>query len=157
MFGLFKNKIGVGLAARVRVYANGSNITEPLARLLSKTTREIDLQNEHFENQSGRLNVNGLGELAMTVGGTVIDNETDYLKVGVTIKRIIGLYNANVEIKNSSYSIQPDPAWQNRRQLIVADQVNVKYGITRDEAFQNFKPSVSWLLRKCAGRKWLGF
>ncbi len=155
MFGLFKNRIGVGLAARARVYINGSNITEPLARLLSKTTREIDLQNEHFENQSGRLNVNGLGELAMTVGGAVIDNETDYLKVGVTIKRIIGLYNANVEIKNSSYSIQPDPAWQNRRQLIVADQVNIKYGITRDEAFQNFKPSLSWLLGNApAGSGW---
>lgn len=155
MFGLFKNKIGVGLSTRVRYYVNGSGITEPLARLLSKTTREPDLQGQHFDNQSGKLNANAMAELAMTVGGVVIDNETDFLKVGITIKRLIGLYNANAEVKNSSYSIQPDPAWANRRHLIVGDQINVKYGITKDEAFQDFRPNVSWLLgNNAAGNGW---
>jgi hypothetical protein len=155
MFGLFKNKVGVGLSTRVRYYINASGITEPLARLLSKTTREPALQNESFQNQSGKLNANGIGELAITLGGVAIDNETDFLKVGVTIKRLIGLYTANVEVKNSSYTIQPDPAWANRRQLIVADQLNVKYSITRDEAFQNIKPTIPWLLgNEAAGSGW---
>src|SRR5690606_3408605 len=75
--------------------------------------------------------------------------------VGVTVKRLIGLYNAHVEINNSSYTIQPDPAWTNQRHLIVGDQINVKYGITRDEAFQNIKPNVSWLLGNApAGSGW---
>lgn len=155
MFGLFKNKIGVGFSTRARYYINASGITEPLSRLISKTTRLEELQGQHFDNQSGRLHVNALGELAMTVGGVVMDNETDFLKVGVTIKRLIGLYNAHVEINNSSYSIQPDPAWQNRRHMIVGDQIDVKYGITRDEAFQNIKPNVSWLLGNApAGSGW---
>lgn len=155
MFGLFKNKIGVGFSTRARYYANASGITEPLSRLISKTTRLAELQGERFENQSGRMHVNALGEIAMTVGGVVIDNETDFLKVGVTVKRLIGLYNAHVEINNSSYTIQPDPAWTNQRHLIVGDQINVKYGITRDEAFQNIKPNVSWLLGNApAGSGW---
>jgi len=155
MFGLFKNKIGVGLSTRVRYYANASGITEPLSRLLSKTTRLEDIQGQHFEDQSGRLHVNALGEMAITVGGVVIDNETEFLKVGVTIKRLIGLYNAHAEVENSSYSIEPDPAWQNRRHLIVGDQINVKYGITKDEAFQDIKPSIPWLLgNSAAGNGW---
>jgi len=157
MFGLFKNKVGIGLSTRVRVYANASGITEPFARLLSKTTREQELQDQSFQNQSGRLNVNGLGELAMTVGGVLIDDETDFLKVGITIKRLIGLYTANVEVNNSSYTIQPDPAWADRRQLIVADQVNVKYSITRDEAFQNIRPTIPWLLGNAAAGSGWGF
>ena len=155
MFGLFKNKIGVGLSTRVRYYVNGSGITEPLARLLSKTTRETDLQGQTFTDQSGKLNVNALAEVAMTIGGVVIDNESDFLKVGVTIKRLVGLYNANAEVRNSSYSIQPDPAWANRRYLIDAGNIDVKYGITKDEAFQDFRPSVSWLLGNSpAGSGW---
>lgn len=155
MFGLFKNKVGVAFSGRVRYYVNAAGLTEPLAILLAKTARTTSLQNQYYANQSGKLNVNGIGELAMTVGGVVIDNETDFFKVGVTIKRVIGLYNANAEVRNSSYSIDPDPAWANRRYLINAENIDVKYGITKDEAYQNFKPSASWLLgNSAAGAGW---
>jgi len=155
MFGLLKNKIGIGLSTRLRYYVNASGITEPLAVLLSKTAREPDLQGASFTNQSGKLNVNAMAELAMTVGGVVIDNETEFLKVAITIKRLVGLYHADAEIKNSSYSIQPDPAWANKRYLIESGNIDVKYAITKDEAFQDFKPSASWLLGNMpAGNGW---
>jgi hypothetical protein len=88
---MFKGKIGVGISTRARYILNTSGVTEPLARLISKTTQLKELQGPIFENQSGQLHLNGLGEVAFTVGGTVFDNETDFLKVGVTVKRLIGL------------------------------------------------------------------
>lgn len=145
MFQLFKGKVGMGVSTRIRYILNASGITEPLARLISKTTRLEELQGPIFENQSGQLHFNGVGELAFTLGGVVLDDETDFLKVGVTVKRIIGLYNAHVMIDNSSYNILPDPTWANKRQFINVNQINVKYGLTRDEGFQNIKPTPAWL------------
>lgn len=146
MFNLFKGKIGVGISTRVRYMLNTSGVTEPLARLISKTTQLEELQGPFFDNQAGRLHLNGIGEVAFTLGGTVYDNETDFLKVGFTVKRLIGLYNAHAIIDNSSYDIQPDETWENKRQFIRVEEINMRYGITRDEGFQNIKPSPAWLI-----------
>ena len=145
MFQLFKGKVGVGVSTRVRYMLNASGITEPLARLISKTTRLEELQGPVFENQSGQLHLNGVGEVAFTLGGVIMDDETDFLKVGITVKRLIGLYNAHAIIDNSSYNILPDPTWANKRQFINVNQINVKYGLTRDEGFENIKPTPAWL------------
>ncbi|WP_439556351.1 DUF5723 family protein, partial [Dyadobacter sp.] len=118
----------------------------PLARLISKTAQLEDLQETTFANQSGQLHFNALGEVALTLGGIVVDNETEFLKVGFTVKRLIGLYNAHAIIDNSAYNILPDEAYENRRRYINVQQINVKYAITRDEGFQNIKPSPAWLL-----------
>ena len=146
MFNLFKGRVGVGVSTRTRFMLNTSGVSEPLARLISKTTQMDELQGPFFQNQSGQLHLNGFGEVAFTLGGTVIDNETDYVKVGFTVKRLIGLYNAHAIIDNSSYDIRPDETWENRRQFIRVEEINLKYGMTRDEGFQNVKPSPGWLL-----------
>ena len=146
MFNLFKGRVGVGISSRARYILNTSEMTEPMARLISKTTQLQELQGPTFENQSGKLHFNGFAEVAFTVGGVVADNETDFLKVGLTVKRLIGLYNAHAIIDNSSFDILPDAAYENRRQYINVQQINVKYGITRDEGFQNIKPTPAWLL-----------
>lgn len=145
MFNMFKGRIGVGVSTRARYILNTTQVTEPLARLISKTTQFKDLQDQVYEHQSGQLHLNGLGEIAFTLGGTVFDDETDYLKVGFTVKRLIGLYNAHAIIENSSYDIQPDPTWENKRQYINVNEINVRYALTRDEGFQNVKPSPAWL------------
>lgn len=146
MFNLFKGQVGVGISTRARYILNASQLTEPMARLISKTAQLEELQDLTFQNQSGQLHFNGLGEVALTVGGIAVDNETDFLKVGVTVKRLIGLYNAHAIVENSTYDLQPDEAYENRRQYINVQEANVKYGITRDEGFQNIKPSPAWLL-----------
>ncbi|KQS33417.1 DUF5723 family protein [Dyadobacter sp. Leaf189] len=146
MFNLLKGKMGVGISTRARYILNTTQLTEPLARLISKTAQMKELQGSTFENQSGQLHFNALGEIALTLGGIVVDNETEFLKVGFTVKRLIGLYNAHAIIDNSTYNILPDEAYENRRQYINVQQINVKYAITRDEGFQNIKPSPAWLL-----------
>jgi len=157
MFQLFKGRAGVGISTRMRYYLNTSGVTEPLALLLSQTTRYKELQGPVFTNQSGKAHFNAMGELAFTFGGTVIDNETDFLKVGVTVKRLLGLYNAHVLIDNSSYNILPDPKWANKRQYINVREINVKYAITKDEGFQNIRPTPAWLLGDAAPGNGWGF
>ncbi|MHA4742458.1 DUF5723 family protein [Dyadobacter sp. MSC1_007] len=146
MFNMFKGRIGVGISTRARYILNTTQVTESLARLISKTTQLKELQGPIFTNQSGQLHLNGLGEIAFTVGGTVFDDESDFLKVGVTVKRLIGLYNAHAIIDASSYDIQPDPTWENKRQYIHVNEINVRYAMTRDEGFQNIKPTPAWLI-----------
>ncbi|KAA0989686.1 DUF5723 family protein [Dyadobacter aurulentus] len=146
MFNMLKGKVGVGISARARYVLNASQMTEPMARLISKTAQLEELQGPVFENQSGKLHFNALGELALTFGGIVLDNETEFIKVGLTVKRLIGLYNAHAIVENSTYDLQPDETYENRRQYINIQEANVKYAITRDEGFQNIKPSPAWLL-----------
>jgi hypothetical protein len=157
MFPLMKGRAGIAFTTRTRFMLNMDDMTEPLARLISKTTRLEGLQGPRFDGQSGRLHFNALGELAMTLGGTVIDNETEFLKVGFTVKRLIGLYNAHAIIENSTFSLEPDPAYDNKRQIINVDQVDAKYGMTRDEAFQNIRPTPAWLLGNAAPGSGWGF
>ncbi|MCE7061475.1 DUF5723 family protein [Dyadobacter sp. CY343] len=146
MFNILKGRAGIGIATRARYILNASQLTEPMARLISKTAQLEELQGQTFQNQSGQLHFNGLGEIALTFGGIALDNETEFIKVGFTVKRLIGLYNAHAIVESSSYDLQPDQAYENRRQFINVQEANVKYAITRDEGFQNIKPSPAWLL-----------
>ncbi len=145
MVGLFKGRVGVGVTTRVRFMLNATGVSEPLARLISKTTRLPELQGPKFDNQSGQLHFNMLGELALTLGGVIKDDETEFIKVGATVKRLIGLYNAHAVVDNSTFSLSPDPKWNNKREIINVDQINVKYALTRDEGFQNAQLSPAWL------------
>lgn len=157
MFQLLKGKAGIGISTRARYMLNASQITEPLARLISKTTRQEDLQGPVFGNQSGQAHLNAMGEVALTFGGVILDDETEFIKVGVTVKRLIGIYNAHVIIDNSSYNILPDPTWANRRQYININEINVKYAVTKDEGFKNFRFSPAWLLGNAAPGSGWGF
>ncbi|WP_229248508.1 DUF5723 family protein [Dyadobacter sandarakinus] len=144
MFNLFHSRVGIAFSSRGRFFVNASEVTEPIARVIAKTTRPRDLRNTLYENQSGRLHMNGFGEVAFTLGGVLMNNETQFLKVGATVKRLIGLYTAHVIIDQSSFRVLPDQTWDNRKQYISVDEIHVKYAITRDAGYENVQPA--WLL-----------
>ncbi len=157
MFNILQGRAGVAVTTRARYLINTSGVTEPLARLISQTTKFETQTGTIYNNQSGNIHVNGFAEVAFTLGGIVIDNETDFVKVGITVKRLVGLYTAHAEIENSAFSVLPDPAWQNRRELIGVNELNVKYAITKDEAIQNFKANPAWLLGNASPGSGWGF
>ncbi|KAA6430352.1 hypothetical protein FEM33_25435 [Dyadobacter flavalbus] len=146
MFNMLKGRLGAAVLLRARYILNASGITEDLARLISKTTQLKALQGPVFNNQSGQLHFNGLGEIAFALGGVVMDNETDFLKVGVTLKGLIGLYNAHAIIENSSFNVLPDASWENKRQYINVNEINVRYAMTRDEGLapSGRPPGMGW-------------
>ena len=155
MVSLLDGKFGVGVSSRVRTIANLTEVTEPLARALRGRGKGEDIQKQLFENQSGKLHLNGIGEMALTLGGVLLDNETDFFKVGVTAKRLLGLYNAHIIIDDGSFGIYPDENYQFKRELIDLPAISTTYGYTADGAFQDFKPTPAWLLGNApAGSGW---
>ena len=155
MASLLDGKVGVGVSTRVRTLLNMTQTTEPIAQALRSRGKGQEIQQQLYENQSSTLHINGLGEIALTLGGVLMDNETDFLKVGFTAKRLLGLYNTHILIDDGSFSIQPDPNYANEKELIRIPTISARYGYTSDGAFQNIRPTPAWLLGNApAGSGW---
>ncbi|WP_373512118.1 DUF5723 family protein [Persicitalea sp.] len=155
MVSLFDGRFGVAATSRVRVIGNMTQVTEPLARALRGRGKGEDIQKQLFENQTGQLHLNGVGEVALTLGGALLDNETDFFKVGVTAKRLIGLYNAHIIVNDGTFGVYPDENYQNKKELIDLPTIDTRYGYTTDGAFQDFNFTPNWLLGNApAGSGW---
>jgi hypothetical protein len=155
MVSFLDGKVGVGVSSRLRTLLNLTQTTESIAQALRSRGKGQDIQQQLYENQSSTMHLNGVGELALTLGGVVLDNETDFFKVGITAKRLIGLYNAHILIDESSFSILPDPAYSNQKELIRLPTINTQYGYTTEGAFRNIQPTPVWLLGNApAGSGW---
>ncbi len=155
MFSLRDGQFGIGLSTRIRTIANLTQTTQPIASALRSRGKNPDMVDKLYENQSGNLHLNAMGELALTAGGVLIDNDTDFFKVGVTVKRLVGLYNAHIIINDGSFSIKADPNYNNEKEYYELPAISTRYGFTADGAYQNFKPTPGWLIgREAAGSGW---
>lgn len=149
MVSLLGGRAGVAVTSRARYNLVIDQTQEPLARLIRSGTRnEKELHDVDFLGQSGKTLVNGLGEIGLTLGGVIVDNDTDFWKVGLTIKRMVGLYSGYINIKTADYQINSDPVWEHQRYMIDSKNVDADYGFVSDEAFKDFKPSPGWLFGK---------
>jgi hypothetical protein len=155
MVSLKDGQWGIALTTRVRAIGNLSGVTEPLAQVLRSRGKDVSIMKTVFEDQSANMHLNALGEVGLTLGGVVMDDDTDFLKAGVTVRRVLGLYNTYALIDNSSFSIEPDPAFQNRKEFVSLPAINAQYGYTAGEAIRNFNFSPAWLLGNApAGSGW---
>ncbi len=155
MVSLLDGRFGVAATSRVRVLGNMTQVTESLAQALRGRGKGEDIQKQLFEDQSGQLHLNGVGEVALTLGGVLLNNETDFFKVGVTAKRLVGLYNAHIIVNDGAFGIYPDENYQNKKELIGLPTIDTQYGYTSDAAFQDFKPTPAWLAGNApAGSGW---
>ncbi len=150
-----RGRYGAAVTSRVRYTLNAANTTEGLARLVTGTTKDVNIQGQRFTGQSGSVHGNALGELAFTAGGVVLDNGTEFVKAGVTVKRLIGLFNAHIQADQLNFEVRPDPNFSNLRHRVIMEDINGSLGYTSDAAFQDFKPSGAWLFGNApAGSGW---
>lgn len=155
MLSLREGRLGVGVSTRLRVIGNLSGVTESLAQTLRSRAKDPTLMRTVFEDQAANLHLNGLGEVAFTVGGVVLDEDTEFVKVGLTAKRLVGLFNSFIQIEDGSYSVRPDPTYNNLKEIINVPDITTRYGYTTEGAFQNFQFSPAWLLGNApAGAGW---
>lgn len=151
MVSLKDGRFGVAITTRARYMLNLSKTTQGMAELLRAGLHSPILADAVATNQSGKVHLNLVGEIGLTLGGVVINNETDFLKAGVSIKRMIGLYNAHIELDNANYEIKTDPNYPNQvppnrpRQLATMTDVRGFYGYTSDAAIRNFTFTPGWL------------
>ena len=147
-----KNAISVN--SRLRVGAAVTRTTESVARLLRNgTTNDTRIMPEDFGTQL-HANTNGVAEFSATYARVLLDNEEEFWKAGVTVKRYVGLHQGHLHGTGIDYSYVPDPDNPTRGNVLLKN-VSAQYGITGDGGFQDFRPTPAWLLGNAApGSGW---
>lgn len=153
-------KRSFGLLTRVRAIVNFTGASLPLANLIRLGTDTLLLKNQDFALSGTAVNVNSYAEFGISYGQILKDEDEDFIKVGITVKRVVGIYNAHINIQEADYDIINDPA-EPRKQIMRIKHLKADYGYTTEESFKNSKPSFPWAFgHQSAGGGWgmdLGF
>lgn len=150
----------IGLLTRVRTIVNFAGANLPLANLIRLGTDTLLLKNQNFSIANSALNINSYFELGISYGQILKDEDEDFIKVGITLKRVVGIYNAHLNIREANYDIVNDPT-EPKKQVLKIDDLSAEYGYTTEGAFKNAKLSPLWIFgNQPAGSGWgldLGF
>ena len=154
------DRFGVALTSRLRLGGSLTHVSQSVAGLMRHgTTETTRIEPEDF-GTGFSLNLNGYAEFGGTFGAVLINSDVDFLKAGVTLKRLVGLYSAHMLASNLAYRFMPDLNRRGRVNVLI-ENVDVRYGITDEDAFGNARPTPQFLLgRQSAGGGWgvdLGF
>ena len=146
-------KYALALTTRGRYQLDLTNVSEQTARVIRFGTDPPELQNVAYKNQQAELSVNGFVEIGATFGMVLKDDEEDFWKAGITVKRMIGMFNTHANLIDGNYSIIPLIIPENR-EIIYATSMKATYGITSDEALK-IRPTPSWIFGNApAGSGW---
>jgi outer membrane protein OmpA-like peptidoglycan-associated protein len=122
----------LAFSSRVRGFAQASNVSEPLARLIRYSlddAQRLGLANQVLSDNGFNLSVNAYHEFALSYAQNFTDNTVHFLKGGLTLKYLAGLGSAYVNNKGVSYQVY------NGDSIEVRDR-NVTYGSTDYRYYQ---------------------
>jgi len=154
LYSFKKNRFAIGLTSRGRYMLNMTNVSEETARVIRYGTDLKELQSIQYPNQTAKLSTNGYIELGVTFGAVLADYDEHFVKVGATIKRMVGVYNLHADLQNANYRINIE-SLNREREFILAQTLQATYGYTTDEAFNNISPSPQFLFgNRSAGGGW---
>lgn len=148
------SKSAIGLLTRIRTATNFSGAPLDLANLIRLGTDTLLLKNKTFKVAESSLNVNGYAELGLSYSQILKDDDEDFVKVGITLKKTVGLYNANININDGDYSIIDDPS-DPKKQIVRINHLKASYGHTFESSYKNANTSLAWGLgNQSAGSGW---
>ena len=154
MVSLKQNRIGVAISTRGRYFLNLTDVSEPIARLTNLGTDPVILQNQKYNDLRATLNVNGYIETGLTIGAVVVNDQEYFFKIGATIKRLSGMYNAHARVEDADIEVlveRDNP----QREYIQAYNLKATYGYTTEGSFNAFSPSPKFLFgNQAAGGGW---
>lgn len=154
LFSFKNNRFAVALTTRGRYSLSLTDASEETARVIRYGTNLVELQNKPFTDQTAKLSTNGFVELGATFGAVLLDDETDFLKFGVTVKRLVGVYNVHGNMKDADYIINVE-SLNPEREFISASKLEATYGYTTEEAFSNLSLNPQFLFGdRSAGGGW---
>ncbi len=152
------NKQSIALISRGRGGLSMNNLSPELAILIQKGSKNPTII-QSATNQHITANMNAFAEIGINYGRDISQNPEEAIKLGFSVKRIIGLTNLHFIAKNSDFQILdnvPDPTGA----LFIYDDVldiikfNGKYG-NSDELSGindfNYSPGY-WLGKPSPGR-----
>lgn len=154
LYSFNKNRMAIGLTTRGRYLLNMTNTSEETARLIRYGTDLEEIQKQSYQNQTGMMNINGYLELGGTFGMVLADDDEYFVKIGATVKRVVGLYNVHADLQNANYRIQIESLNRNR-EFIETAQLQARYGYTGEGSLSGFSPDPRFLFgNRSAGGGW---
>ncbi len=154
------DKYSVGFLTRVRTITNFNGVSEPLAELIRLGTDTLSLKNQPYNLSGMNLNINSYAEIGLSYGQVLKDEDEDFIKVGITIKRLIGIYSSHINIQEADFVIVDDPADlslppNRKKQILKINTLKADYGYTTEGSYKNVNASFAWGLgNQSAGSGW---
>ena len=154
------DKHSVGLLTRIRTIINLNGFPESLAEAIRLGTDTLSLKNQLFNLSGTNVNLNSYAEIGISFGRVLKDEDEDFIKVGITIKRVVGLYSSHINIQEADYEIVDDPTDlslppNRKKQSLKINSLKADYGYTSEGSYKNARASASWVLgNQSAGAGW---
>lgn len=120
----------IALTTRFRTVVQANNLSENLARVIGFGTANADIQDTPFTNQEAYFNFNAFGETGLTYARVLLSREKRFLKGGITLKKLAGLYNAHLLVSDLDYQVLKA---QDGTSYMRVQQGNARFGYTRSE------------------------
>ena len=112
----------IALSSRVRYGATIDNASPILAKLIRNGFEQPDLLNIPVKNENFAFNVNAYLELGVTYGRVLVNDGENFIKVGITAKRLVGMYNAHALVNQADYQlVKNDPNDLTKRALVLSE------------------------------------
>ena len=154
------DKHSVGLLTRIQTIVNLNGFSEPLAEVIRLGTDTSSLKNQRFNVSGTSVNMNSYAEIGLSYGLVLKDEDEDFIKVGVTLKRVIGLYSSHIKIQEADYEIVDDPTDlslppNRKKQILKINNLKADYGYTNEGSYKSARVSPNWALgNQSAGAGW---
>ncbi len=152
------SKQGIALTSRGRGAVSFTNVSPELAVLIQNGSKNPTVvrsaTNQHFN-----LNENAFAEIGITYGKDISLNAEEALKLGITVKRVIGLSNFHMATKGSDFQIvnnvvNPNDLTHIYDDVLFLQHVKGSYGFSSEDTGINdfsLKPGY-WLGTASPGR-----
>ncbi|CAN5920984.1 hypothetical protein BH24BAC1_BH24BAC1_20390 [soil metagenome] len=148
----------IALNTRFRTALQANNVSEDLARVIGFCTANPALQNTSFIDREAYFNINAFAETGLTYARVLLSREKRFLKGGITVKRMAGLYSAHLLAPEVDYQLRQN---QDGESYIQVQQGNAQFGFSRsnfDIEGEEVLEALTW--RNIPGSGWgldLGF
>ncbi len=95
-----------GLTTRTRTYLNVNGMSENFFKLLKEEGKFANFDtNANYSGSTGNVNFNSWLEIGVTYGRELLKKDNHFLKIGGTVKYLMGAGSANYTLKKLDYSI----------------------------------------------------
>jgi len=152
-------KSSLAFSTRLRQYAQASDVSENFAHLLKTGLDAYSFIGELNRDNQFNVNFNSFAEIGLSYAQVLTEQDGHFLKGGLTVKRLVGLYSAHFINRGTDYRVVADPLDPTQTVLQV-DRLSAQYGYIDPDSYSN-SFSGKWLTGSGApGNGWgfdLGF
>lgn len=151
-----KAKFAIGLTSRLRFLTNLNNTSSDVAHIMVNGTATPDLYGITQDNNRLLLNLNAYAEMGLTLGAVIREQDQDFFKVGLTVKRLNGLLNIHYKADNLDFTVDANAARPKRQDMFFRTAIGT-YGTTTNSAINTASFSPDWLFGNLAAGTGYGF